>query len=278
MKLNFKFSVFIGLIILSFTLASFGKKKEKLKYVEVETTYGVMKFKLYNETPLHRDNFIKLANEEYFDSLLFHRVINQFMIQGGDPDSKGAPEGKMLGNGGPKYDIDAEFVNGLYHKKGALAAAREGDDVNPLKRSSGSQFYIVQGQIFDSVQLANMQSKRMEKIRKEEFKSYLNASENKALLKEYKKAIKSRDEVAGQKIIDSVDVMINPILESYAYTDEQIKTYTTVGGTPHLDYAYTVFGEMIEGFEVLDSIASVQTDRNNRPMKDVIMKIRVVKK
>ncbi|MGB0390946.1 MAG: peptidylprolyl isomerase [Salibacteraceae bacterium] len=278
MKLNFKFSVFIGLIILSFTLASFGKKKEKLKYVEVETTFGVMKFKLYNETPLHRDNFIKLANEEYFDSLLFHRVINQFMIQGGDPDSKGAPEGKMLGNGGPKYDIDAEFVNGLYHKKGALAAAREGDDVNPLKRSSGSQFYIVQGQIFDSVQLANMQSKRMEKIRKEEFKSYLNASENKDLLKEYKKAIKSRDEVTGQKIIDSVDVMINPILESYAYTDEQIKTYTTVGGTPHLDYAYTVFGEMIEGFEVLDSIASVQTDRNNRPMKDVIMKIRVVKK
>lgn len=278
MKLNFKFSVFIGLIILSFTLASFGKKKEKLKYVEVETTFGVMKFKLYNETPLHRDNFIKLANEEYFDSLLFHRVINKFMIQGGDPDSKGAPEGKMLGNGGPKYDIDAEFVNGLYHKKGALAAAREGDDVNPLKRSSGSQFYIVQGQIFDSVQLANMQSKRMEKIRKEEFKSYLNASENKDLLKEYKKAIKSRDEVTGQKIIDSVDVMINPILESYAYTDEQIKTYTTVGGTPHLDYAYTVFGEMIEGFEVLDSIASVQTDRNNRPMKDVIMKIRVVKK
>jgi cyclophilin family peptidyl-prolyl cis-trans isomerase len=278
MGLSRKIIGIFSLAVLALTLYSFGGKKEKISYVLVETTYGNMKFKLYNETPLHRDNFIKLTKKKYFDSLLFHRVINQFMIQGGDPDSRNAPEGKMLGEGGPNYDIEAEFVPALYHKKGALAAAREGDEQNPLKRSSGSQFYIVQGQVFDSVQIANMQVKRMDKYRKEEMKAYFNAPENKKVLKEYRKAIKNQDEAEGKRLIDSADLYVNPILERLIYSDEQIKTYTTIGGTPHLDFEYTVFGEMIEGFDVLDSIAMVRTDKNNRPFEDVIMSIRVVKR
>lgn len=278
MGLSRKIIGVFSLAVLALTLYSFGGKKEKISYVLVETTYGNMKFKLYNETPLHRDNFIKLTKKKYFDSLLFHRVINQFMIQGGDPDSRNAPEGKVLGEGGPNYDIDAEFVPALYHKKGALAAAREGDDQNPLKRSSGSQFYIVQGQVFDSVQIANMQVKRMDKYRKEEMKAYFNAPENKKVLKEYRKAIKNQDEAEGKRLIDSADMYVNPILERFKYSDEQIKTYTTIGGTPHLDFEYTVFGEMIEGFDVLDSIAIVRTDKNNRPFEDVIMSIRILKR
>lgn len=272
---------FFGAIMLGFVmlgLYSFVKKKEKFTYVEVSTNFGDMKFKLYNETPLHRDNFIKLTEEKYFDSLLFHRVINNFMIQGGDPDSKGAKEGKMLGNGGPGYQIDAEFNSTLIHKKGVLAAAREGDLQNPLQKSSGSQFYIVQGQVFDSAQLARVETHRLEGCRKEEFKKCLNDSNNQELKKAYAEAMKKRDRELGQKLIDSVNVIIEPNLEQYKYTQEQKEVYKTIGGTPHLDYAYTVFGEMIEGFDVLDSIAAVQTDRNDRPLEDVMMKIRIVKK
>ncbi len=269
-------ALLLGCVMLS--LYSFVKKKEKFTYVEITTNFGEMKFKLYNETPLHRDNFIKLTEEDYFDSLLFHRVINNFMIQGGDPDSKGAPEGKQLGNGGPSYQINAEFVPSLYHKKGVLAAAREGDPQNPLKKSSGSQFYIVQGQVFDSAQLAGVEQRRLDGCRKEEFKKCLNDPENEGLKSAYSEAMKKRDRELGQELVDSVNTIIAPSLEKYYYTNEQREVYQTIGGTPHLDYAYTVFGEMIEGFDVLDSIAAVQTDRNNRPMKDVIMTVKIVKK
>ena len=186
---------------------------------------GDIKLKLYEETPLHRDNFIKLVNSHYFDSTLFHRVINNFMIQGGDPDSKRAASGAMLGNGGPSYTIPAEFVPALIHKKGVLAAAREGDMVNPQKASSGSQFYIVQGKVFTTEEL-DMLSKRMGK----------------------------------------------------SFTEEQIKTYTTIGGTPHLDGNYTVFGEVISGWDVIDKIAAVATDQNNRPKEDIRMFVKFAEK
>lgn len=278
MNWNNRILVLIGFAFLAIGLFSFGKKKEKVRFVKVETVYGNMKFRLYNETPKHRDNFIKLTEEDFFDSLLFHRVIKDFMIQGGDPDSKGAEQGARLGNGGPGYDIDAEFVPELYHKKGVLAAAREGDAQNPLKRSSGSQFYIVQGRVFDSAQIMTMQENRIEKYRKQELKDYFNLPENKELLKEYKKAQRQNDNATGKILLDSADVVISPKLEKYEYTPEQIQAYTTVGGTPHLGFEYTVFGEMIEGFDVLDSISNVQTDRFDRPMEDVIMSIKLVKK
>ncbi len=190
----------------------------------ITTSFGDIKLKLYNETPLHRDNFIKLIKEHYFDSCLFHRVINKFMIQGGDPDSKHAASGALLGNGGPSYTIPAEFNPQLIHKKGVLAAAREGDMINPQKASSGSQFYIVQGKVFTTEEL-DMLSKRMGKT----------------------------------------------------FTPEQIKVYTTIGGTPHLDGAYTVFGEVISGWDVIDKIAAVATDKNNRPLEDIQMFVKLLK-
>lgn len=220
-------SVLIFLIFVQsvFNLTSCQNKTETEKKVEIITKYGNIVVKLYNETPLHRDNFLKLAKEGYFDSTLFHRVINQFMIQGGDPTSKNAPSGVLLGNGGPSYTIKAEFVPGLIHKKGVIAAAREGDMINPQKASSGSQFYIVQGKVFTKEEL-DMLSQRMNKT----------------------------------------------------FTEQQIKTYTTIGGTPHLDGSYTVFGEVVSGIEVVDKIASVKTDNNNRPIEDIRMFVRVLDK
>ncbi|MDE5560000.1 MAG: peptidylprolyl isomerase [Bacteroidales bacterium] len=191
--------------------------------VRIETPYGDMVVKLYDETPKHRDNFIKLVKEGFYDNLLFHRVIENFMIQGGDPDSKGAPAGKMLGVGDVGYTVPAEFVKGLYHKKGALSAARQGDAVNPAKASSGCQFYIVQGQVYPQEMFAMFESR-------------------------------------GLKL-----------------NDEQKQLYSTVGGTPHLDGDYTVFGEVIEGLDVIDKIAAVQTDRADRPVEDVWMKMRIEK-
>lgn len=190
--------------------------KNKEMQVKIETTKGILIVKLYNETPQHRDNFIKLVNEKYYDGLLFHRVISAFMIQGGDPESKNAKEGQMLGNGGPNYTIPAEFNANLFHKKGALAAARTGDQVNPEKKSSGSQFYIVQGQIFNDEQLSYLSSRT-----------------------------------------------------GATYSDKQKEIYKTMGGTPHLDGAYTVFGEVVSGLEIIDTIASVKTDGNNRPLEDI---------
>ncbi|MEE0918284.1 MAG: peptidylprolyl isomerase [Bacteroidales bacterium] len=191
--------------------------------VIISTDLGEMKAILYNETPLHKENFIKLAKEGYFDGCLFHRVIDGFMIQGGDPDSKTAKPGQMLGQGGPGYTIPAEFKQELIHKKGALAAARMADQVNPQKASSGSQFYIAQGKSYTENEL-NMLSSRMGK----------------------------------------------------AFNKQQIEAYTTVGGVPFLDYEYTVFGEVVEGLEVIDKIAAVEKDRRDRPVQDIKMTIKVV--
>ncbi len=258
-------------------LLSFGMKKEKEPIVEITTKFGVIKLKLYNETPLHRDNFLKLVDEQYFDSLLFHRVMANFMIQGGDPDSKGAPEGKLLGNGGPGYQIEAEFVQGLYHKKGALAAAREPDAVNPEKKSAGSQFYIVQGQVWDSTQLATFEGRFSDQFRSEEFKKYMALPENKELRMSYMQAIKNGDRLTSSDIVNKAKPIVDKLMEKYQFTDEQREVYSTVGGTPFLDHNYTVFGELIEGWDVLEAIAAVPVDRNNRPFEDVVMHIRVVK-
>ncbi|MEZ4896262.1 MAG: peptidylprolyl isomerase [Saprospiraceae bacterium] len=192
--------------------------------VEIETRFGNMLVELYDETPQHRDNFLKLAEEGYFDGMLFHRVIDGFMVQGGDPDSKNAPAGKALGMGGPGYQVPAEFNPKYIHIKGALAAARQGDQVNPEKKSSGSQFYIVQG-----------------------------------------------------KPVSESNLQITEARNGVQYTPEQKEEYMTIGGTPFLDQGYTVFGQVIEGLDVIDSIATVKTDSRDRPLEDVAMKIRVIK-
>ena len=226
--------IFNILLILSITLFSnncLAQKNKKQTKVLISTEMGDIKIALYNETPKHRDNFIKLVKEGYYDSLLFHRVIENFMIQGGDPDSKGAKPKIALGNGGPGYTIPAEFNSNLIHKKGALAAARQPDQVNPNKESNGSQFYIVQGKTFSKTDLdAYVKSKNM---RRE---------------------------------------------EPFSYTEEQEKIYQEIGGYAPLDMEYTVFGEVIEGLDVIDKIAKVEKDRRDRPKDDVKMTMKIVKK
>lgn len=185
--------------------------------IVLQTTAGDLKLMLYEDTPKHKENFIKLVNQGYYDGLLFHRVISDFMIQGGDPNSRNAASGQMLGDGGPGYTIPAEFSVSHFHKKGALAAARLGDAMNPMKESSGSQFYIVQGKVLTNPQL--------------DF--YVNSGKH------------------------------DP------FTPEQREAYTTLGGVPHLDNAYTVFGEVTEGLDIIDKIAATQTDPRNRPFTDI---------
>lgn len=221
-----------NLSLLFFVALSFGmaqctvgqsKSKESVRYVLIETEYGNMKVKLYNETPQHRDNFLKLVEQGYYDGLLFHRVIKQFMIQGGDPNSRETPAGTMLGDGNLGYTIPAEFRTELFHRKGALAAARLGDNVNPRKESSACQFYIVQGNVWKRDQLQMMEQR------------------------------------FGKQ-----------------FSQEQMDVYSTEGGAPHLDGEYTVFGEVVEGLEVIDAIAQLPTDRADRPKEDVRMKISII--
>ena len=210
-------------------------KKQRQKMVKIETTLGTIKVKLYDETPLHRDNFLKLVKDEFYEGVLFHRVIKDFMIQAGDPESKTADSTARLGAGGLGYTVPAEIdFPKFYHKRGALAAARQGDMVNPEKKSSSCQFYIVQGQTFTDAQLDQMEMRLTYQLR---------------------------------------------MKEPFKYTEEQRTMYKTFGGTPHLDGQYTVFGEVVEGFDVLQKISEVKTSRGDRPVEDIrILKVKLCKK
>ena len=207
------------------------KKKDRKKDIEMVTSQGTMILRLSDSTPLHRDNFIRLVKSGYYNNVLFHRVIKNFMIQAGDPGSRGAVAGIPLGNGGPGYTVPAEFRPSLFHKKGALAAARMGDDVNPEKASSGSQFYIVQGKVFTDGGLDTLENTRLK----------------------------------GKKL---------PLAHR--------EVYKSLGGTPHLDQNYTVFGELVSGMEVLDSIATTETSKaadRDRPLADIkILDVKLIKR
>lgn len=235
--------------------------------VELKTTLGDIKILLYGDTPRHLDNFVHLVDSGFYDGVLFHRVINDFMIQTGDPDSKNAPAGKMLGMGDPGYNIDAEFVYPKhFHKRGALAAAREGDAVNPTKQSSGSQFYIVTGTVFNDSQLDQMNARKVQQQRQEVFNKL--ALENRDTIMALRK---ERNQVALQELQDKLIKETDSIVKAApdTLTAEQRQVYSTVGGTPHLDGSYTVFGEVISGMDVVDKIQKVETDRNDRPVEDV---------
>lgn len=257
-----------------------GQKKdnnmEKETVLKIETTLGDIKVKLYNETPKHRDNFIKLAKDGVYDGTLFHRVIKDFMVQAGDPESKNAPKGKMLGSGDVGYTVLAEFVYPTYfHKKGALSAARQGDNVNPQKESSGCQFYIVTGKVFNDSTLLNMeQQKNQNKV------SVIFNNLAQKHIKEIYKMRKANDEDGLYDLQDKLlaeaeaEAAKQP---DFHFTPEQVQAYTTVGGTPHLDGEYTVFGEVVEGMDIVDKIQGVKTDRNDRPEDDVkIINVSVV--
>ncbi len=228
--------------------------------VLVKTTMGNFTVMLYGDTPHHRDNFVKLANEHYYDSLLFHRVIENFMVQAGDPNSKDAPAGKMLGDGDPSYTLPAEIVFPKhYHKRGALAAARTGDQVNPERRSSGSQFYVVTGQVFDSEQMKQMALKAAFDQLAEQHMDSIRAM------------MTRRDQTGLQALQDKLVKEAHQMVDAGKgpYSSEMIKEYTTVGGTPHLDGQYSVFGEVIDGMDTIDKIRKAETDRNDRPTQDV---------
>lgn len=268
-------------IIIMTTFNVMMSQKNKETMVLIETSKGNIKIKLYNETFKHRENFIKLVNEKYYDGVLFHRVIKNFMVQTGDPNSKNAPEGKMLGNGGPGYTIPAEFNKAFIHKKGALAAARTGDNINPAKASSGSQFYIVQGKKATDEELNNIEqninsSKEVDRIRE-----FIMRPEN----KQYKDLIIKYQNEHNTAKLEELQLEITKIVEQklkneplFKYSIQQRDIYKKIGGTPFLDMNYTVFGEVVEGLDVVDKIAEVRTTQGDRPAEDVkIILMKVLK-
>lgn len=236
--------------------------------LKIKTTEGDIIIRLYDETPKHRDNFLKLVKEGYFNGTLFHRVIKDFMIQGGDPDSKNAPKGKMLGTGGPDYTIPAEFVYPQYfHKRGALSAARTGDEVNPDRESSGSQFYIVWGKTYKPAELKQMEQQMAMQQEQQVFNQ---------LTREHHEEImnlrRNRDRVGLQELQDKLIEQTKTTCKQQgkpSFTEEQIEVYTNVGGTPFLDNQYTVFGEVEEGLDIVERIQNCDTDRNDRPTEDI---------
>ena len=244
-----------------------GKNDNGMTKVKLETTLGDIVVELYNETPQHRDNFIKLVKSGYYDGVLFHRVIKDFMIQTGDGNSKTAGPETTLGDGDPGYTIEAEFVYPKYfHKRGALAAARTGDQVNPERRSSGSQFYIVTGKIYSSDDL-NMMTKRMSDMKKQDiFRRLITENSNK--IKQLQEAQDNAgiQELQNELIRQTEAEAANTVT---TMTDEQINAYTSVGGTPHLDGQYTVFGEVVSGMDVVDKIQNTTTGRMDRPTVDI---------
>ena len=258
------------------TTASAEAAKTNNTYVLIETTLGNIKVLLYDETPLHRDNFIKLAKEGFFNETLFHRVIKDFMIQAGDPDSKHAPAGKALGTGGPGYTIPAEIIYPKYfHKRGALSAARQADQVNPEKRSSGSQFYIVWGKPM-SIELLDGMEKQMDQGMQQKIFERMAAERNKEIT-ELRKAQNRPALVALQEELMKKSKEETLITPAFKYTEEERNIYSTIGGSSFLDSDYTVFGEVIEGFDVIDKIQAVKTGTGDRPVEDVKMNIRVVR-
>ncbi|HEX8038115.1 MAG TPA: peptidylprolyl isomerase [Chryseosolibacter sp.] len=257
--------------VLSFLVTGCAQKKSDV--VTIRTKYGDMIAILYDETPKHKENFLKLVKEHYYDGLLFHRVIEGFMIQGGDPDSRQAPKDKRLGEGGPGYTIDAEFNPKFFHEKGALSAARLGDDRNPSRASSGSQFFIVQGAKHSEWEIKIDQEKYGRALQQ-----FFQKPENKPYYDSINMFFRSGDQKGYESFISGLKPVVEKQLGISVEKEvrpEVVKAYTTVGGAPHLDGQYTVFGKVIKGLEVIDKIASQPKGAFDRPLEDILMEITV---
>ncbi len=271
----------ICLVLLLLAACGTGSKKgnkmenEKRTQVKVETTMGDFTVELYNETPLHRDNFIKLVKEGVYDSTLFHRVIKQFMIQAGDPESKNAADTAMLGGGDVGYTIPAEFNPKFFHRKGVLAAARQGDEVNPERASSGCQFYVVTGRKFSEAQLQDMEIRVNNQREEAIFESLARQH-----MKEIYRMRKAGDNEGLLELQDTLTAKAHALFqeeEPFMLTPAQRQAYKTVGGAPHLDGEYTVFGEVVDGMETVDNIGIAKTGRADRPVNDIrILKATVI--
>lgn len=264
-----KYLIAIALLILTGNIMA----ENKTTQVVIETEFGNIELKLYDETPLHKDNFLKLVEEGFYNDLLFHRVIKDFMIQGGDPTSKTADSTASLGAGDLGYTIPSEFVYPRYfHKKGALAAARTSDEVNPKKESSASQFYIVTGQIFTERKLKDMEKQRFERLKQSIFND-LQALHRETIKELYRNGDKELLAELRDRLIAETEEEAEERKDESVFTAEEIAAYTTEGGTPFLDNQYTVFGEVVSGLEVLDKIQAVATNAQDRPTKNIKMKI-----
>jgi len=277
---------FLAIILMAATINSCGagssqnakaQTADKETKVLIKTTVGDITIKLYNETPQHRDNFIKLVEEHFYDSILFHRVIKDFMVQAGDPESKNAEKGVQLGAGGPGYNIPAEFVYPKYfHKRGALSAARQADQVNPERQSSGSQFYIVTGKKYGKYDLQDMEKQlsdqqgqaifdRLVAQNRDSIMNLQLAGDNDGLLKLQDELIAKTEAELKEK-------------GPFKFTKEQVDAYMDEGGTPFLDNQYTVFGEVVDGMRTVDKIESAGTDMADRPRKDIrIITMEIIK-
>lgn len=285
-------------------ISSIYEDSAKTALILIETPKGPIKLRLFNQTPMHRDMFLKLASEGFYDSLLFHRVIDGFMIQGGDPDSKKAKPGKLLGDGdvikwkafefnGPFFEfpylmlpyfdwIIPEINKDIFHKRGMLAAARESDDKNPLKKSSACQFYITQGRGPLSDRDLELYEYRINRAMRTGLKDSMMSLPQYADIKTKYNAYKTEKKNDSLMLLDKkLDSLIAPLYQKkphYTFSEEQKKVYKRVGGTPHLDGNYTIYGEVIYGMDVVDSIAKVGTDKNDRPDIDIRMKVTVLRK
>lgn len=234
-------------------------------YITLTTTEGNIRVRLYDETPIHRDNFVKLCREDYYDQTLFHRVIKDFMIQGGDPDSRTATPTQMLGTGGPDYTLEAEIQPALFHRRGTLAAARQGDDVNPERRSSGSQFYITWGQVYNEGQLRQMERQLAMMAEQQRFQQL--AAEHKAEIMQLRR---NRDREGLMVLQEQLVAQAKADAKNAGtLSDAQREAYTTQGGVPHLDGQYTVFGEVVEGLDIVERIQSTETRPGDRPVNDI---------
>lgn len=271
---------FLFLIAIAFFLSGIScgtnDKKADETIVSIKTEFGEIKVKLYDDTPKHKANFMKLVNEGFYNDLLFHRVIKNFMIQGGDPNSKSAETNVILGTGGPGYTVPAEINPAHFHKKGALAAARIGGSRNPEKNSSGSQFYIVHGEVYRPGELDTMIVQ-------------INAQRKDMLMREHIEAVNGRLIALKEKNDrDGFNLLVAEIREKadsiydagkkFDLSPEQREAYSTIGGYPSLDGEYTVFGEVVEGMDVIDKIAAIETNKSNRPVNDVRMQVELVNK
>ena len=277
------FSVLSLLIV--FALACASGNAEKECYVKLTTTKGEIKIRLYNDTPVHRDNFIKLVKEKFYDGVLFHRIIKDFMIQAGDPSTKGDTSTIFIET--YSYTVPAEIIDSHFHKKGVIAAARTGDRFNPERMSSGTQFYIVQGMIFRDtitetgdtlvadVLLDNIQKRVDASLKQAVFYKHLYAERKRVVDSGENKTDAEVQEFATMVAYDEIEEM-----ESYLISEERRNYYKSFGGTPHLDMQYTVFGEVVEGLDIVDLIADVDTSPvDNRPFEEVaIIKARIVRK
>ena len=264
-------------LITTFLFAGFTSAFSQSAIVEISTNLGKMRFKLYDDTPKHRDAFIDLAYEGYYDGTLFYRVIKDFLIQGGSKSSRGAAPGKRIGYGDPDKTVDDEILPHYFHKKGALCAPRQPDEVNIFKQSDISQFYIVKGRVHTMGEIDTMEMAVNRPIRNKIVKSIMTDEVRAELnqLKEEKKVKEFRE--FAQEIKDEIETEYRLSPGVLEFSEEQRKAYTTVGGYPDLDGKYTVFGECISGFDIIEKISELKVDENNRPLQDVVITVNVIK-